>query len=321
MPGYLEIGELSHLLDRWGTRGKANRDWRESYYFNVTDPKTGLSIITTVGMVPHKRRKATGFVIVLRGGRIVASSMELMKPIPWHETDRFSAGGISYKVEGIDWRIRHAGRECGLDVLFRPVNECFRYVKGGGQEDGMWAVGAQHVEQGGVFEGEMWIGGQRFEFGPAYGHRDHSWGTRDWKAFDGYWLFSCTFGKDCAFNLWKGETSGTPFQAGYVFDGEENRPIASSTIKPELHPDGMRPNGCTVEFETESGGKHVVKCEAVTTVPLPIPGGLVFETIARMEMDGKIGYGLQEHLVSTAKPFTRLRALMEIKRMGGRLRP
>jgi hypothetical protein len=54
---YIEIDNLSHLLkQRRSLTGEyTQKNWRESYYFNATDEKTGLSLITTIGIVPNKR--------------------------------------------------------------------------------------------------------------------------------------------------------------------------------------------------------------------------------------------------------------------------
>jgi|ETNmetMinimDraft_26_1059896.scaffolds.fasta_scaffold03331_4 hypothetical protein len=176
---YIEIDNLSHLLkQRRSLTGEyTQKNWRESYYFNATDEKTGLSLITTIGIVPNKRRRCTGFVIVLRKGRIVIGKPLLSRDIKLHETDRFRLGSLSYQVEGIDWRLRYRSKKCDLDILFRPLNEFYSYTKDLNKNglDLFRKLASQHIEQVGIFEGIIKLNGQKIKFGPCPGHRDHLW--------------------------------------------------------------------------------------------------------------------------------------------------
>ena len=315
---YIEIDDLSHLLKQWrsSTGEYTQKNWRESYYFNATDEKTGLSLITTIGTIPNKRRRCTGFVIVLRRGRIVIGKPLLSRERRLHETDRFRLGKLSFQVEGIDWRLVYRSRRCDLDILFRPLNEFYSYIKDLNKNgiDLFRRLASQHIEQAGIFEGKIKLDGQKIKFGPCPGHRDHSWGIRDWAAIDKYWLFSGTFGRDKAFNLWKGTTGRKKFLAGYIFESGKNLEIVSSKVRGQFALNGREPMGCRISFTDEIGREHQVNCEVVCSVPMPMPKCIVYETIARMEYGKEIGYGLLERHVHDANLFHKVGALLDIKK-------
>ena len=315
---YLEIDHLSHLLEqRRSPSGEhADKNWRESYYFNATDERTGLSLITTIGTIPNKRRKRTGFVILLRKGAIVIGSPLLTRDIKLYETDRFRLGTLSYRVEGIDWRLNYHSKKCDLDILFRPMNKYYSYIKDPNKTgvDLFGRLASQHIEQAGIFEGRITLDGKIIKFGPCTGHRDHSWGIRDWGAVDKYWLFCGTFGREKAFNLWKGYTGGKEFLAGYIFDSGKNLEIVSSKLQGRFASNGREPKGCNISFVDENGREHKINCEVVCSVPMPMPKCIVYETIARMKYGKVVGHGLCERHVHDTNPFHKIRALLDIRK-------
>ncbi len=315
--GYIEIEDLAHLLRQRKSKSGTykDRNWRESYYFNFTDEKTGLSLITTIGILPN-RGYCSGFVIILSNGRIALSKILFTKDIRWHETDRFRIKDISYRVEGIDWRLQYKSKECCFNILFRPLNEFYTYSNENAEN--FKRLFSQHIEQAGLFEGYVELNGEKMTIGPAPGHRDHSWGIRDWSSIDNYWLFSCTFGKDSAFNLWEGGARGNIFHEGYIFDSERNLKIISSEIKGHYGNKMEEPIGCEISVRDESGKRHEIRCKVICSVPIPMYKCIVYETIARMEYDNEIGFGLLERLVHDSNPFHKVMSLIALKKRSRR---
>ncbi|MGA1820874.1 MAG: hypothetical protein ACMUHU_07700, partial [Thermoplasmatota archaeon] len=73
---YLDIGNINHLIEQRNGGGVFdNKLWRESYYFNMTDPRNGISLITTIGQLPNRKRSA-GFLLLIEGGKPT-----LLKPL------------------------------------------------------------------------------------------------------------------------------------------------------------------------------------------------------------------------------------------------
>jgi hypothetical protein len=322
--GYIEIEELSHLLKQKSGKKEIykNKNWRESYYFNATDHRKKLSLITTIGILPNRGR-CSGFLIILHEGRIAFSKLLVTSEIRLHETDSFSIGKLDYQVEGIDWRLCYKSKKCSMDILFRPAHEYFSYFKNRREEKtgNFGRLFSQHIEQAGLFEGEIILNGDKIGFGPSFGHRDHSWGIRDWAGVDSYWLFSCTFGKEKAFNLWKGTSGGKKFHTGYIFTSERNLKIISSKIDGRYGRDKKEPTGCEISFEDEKGGKHKVGCQVICSVPIPMTKCIIYETIAKMKYDNQVGYGLLERHIRNVNPIHKVKTLVDFQKRKGRRRP
>jgi hypothetical protein len=292
--GYIETEDICHL-DRTNERSFSDPNWRESYYFNMTDPRRGISMITTLGMVPNKKR-TSGFVLVTKDGKT-----SLLRPVgkigkPAFSDRTLGSGGLIYSVEGVNWRIEYRSRRVDLDLLFRPLNEVFPYSREG---DGpIECIATQHYEQAGTFRGKLRIGGDRFDIGPCYGHRDHSWGIRDWSGIDAYTLLSCTFSDRSAVNIWSGEIDGRTFLRGYVFDGKRNAEVVSARIDPFFSLGG-RPVSCSFELEDVEGMEYQVGTRVISDHVFPPTGSIVHETIAEIRMDDQVGFGLLEFLERT----------------------
>jgi hypothetical protein len=207
-------------------------------------------------------------------------------------------------------------------LLFRPVNELYSYNKEADEKRAKNFEGlfSQHIEQAGVFKGNITVNGEQMNFGPSPGHRDHSWGIRDWSSIDSYWLCSCTFTKKRALNLWKGTSKGNEFGAGYIYQSGRNLEIISSEITGQYTNDQGEPKGCEISFTDEKGGKHKLRCEVLCSVPIPMTKCIIYETIARMEYDNMVGFGLLEHLVHDSNPLHKVKALIDFRKRSGRRR-
>jgi len=207
--GYIEVDDMDHLVQQSLGGGIFDHPlWRESYYFNMTDERSGITLITTIGMLPNKKRTA-GFILLLKDLRTVLLKPLVVWKTPVHSDCSFKAKDLEYSVHGVDWRIRYHSRSLKIDIRFRPINKIFRYAAGDPSDKAFERIGTQHYEQSGEFSGRVFLNDEWVDIGPCFGHRDHSWGIRDWSAVDRYRLFCCTFSRDLAFNLWEGSMDGS----------------------------------------------------------------------------------------------------------------
>jgi len=303
---YIEIDDIDHLLEQ-SKGGGVFEDprWRESYYFNMTDMKSGISLITTLGFLPNKKRTA-GFILLMKDNKTILLRPQVVFERPQYTDGVFRAHDLEYAIQGVNWRIKYHSKNVKLDVKFQPLNKLFAYAYGDPTDAAFEKIGTQHYEQSGTFTGRLFHNGKWNEIGPCYGHRDHSWGIRDWSAVEKYRLFCCTFSDDLAFNLWEGRMEGRDFLRGYVFDGEENTRIEGSSVTTKYMSNGLEPKNAVVKLIDEKGRKFKVKCKVVSSHPFPPKSSILYETIARMEMDGHIGHGLLEYLYHIPNPLRRV---------------
>jgi hypothetical protein len=312
--GYIELDDIDHLVQQsWGGGIFDHPLWRESYYFNMTDERSGITLITTIGMLPNKKRTA-GFILLMKDFETI-----LLKPLvvlkrPVNLDCTFRAKGLEYTAQGVDWRIRYESKDIRLGIMFKPVNKIFQYAAGDPSDKAFEKIGTQHYEQSGEFSGTLVYNNKRVDVGPCFGHRDHSWGIRDWSAVERYRLFCCTFSKDLAFNLWEGRMDGREFLRGYVYDGEENFRIVESEVGTEYGINQQEPKKAVVRLRDEKGRKYKVRCDVVSSHLFPPKNSILYENIARMELDGNVGYGLLEYLYHVPNPFLRMPAVLGLLR-------
>jgi hypothetical protein len=308
---YIDLANISHL-DRQskGTGVFGDPKWRESYYYCMTDRSSGVSLITTIGMLPNRKR-SHGFVMLFRDGKVAFLKPLVAFRIPRSDGYTFRLKGLEYSVEGAGWRLRYRSKKCSIDVLFSPVNRIYPYITG--EADRIFArIGSQHYEQSGTYEGRITLRGETIAVGPCFGHRDHSWGIRDWGGVEVYRLFCCTFSKELAFNLWEGTIGKRPFLKGYVFDGKSNTPIVRSRVSTKYGKDGRMPVSASLRLEDEKGRKYEVRCNVLSGVAVPVTGSLLHETVARMECGGQEGAGLLEYLYHEERRVPRMRAYLKV---------
>ena len=260
----------------------------------MTDPSSGITLITTIGILPNKKLN-TGLIFIVKNKKIM-----VVKPLLEGKKVRFSdysfkIKGLKYSIEGTDWRLEYRSKKYRFDILFRPINKIYPYITE--RSDTIFSsIGSQHYEQFGLFEGELSINGERHTIGPCFGHRDHSWGIRDWSPIDWYRLFCCAFSENFAFNLWEGSIYGQEFLKGYVFDGRKNTRIVESRIVNDYDKNGKKPKSAAIVIKDEKGRKFDIKCSTVFSILIPPRKSIMYESLGEMHIDGKVGYGVQEYL-------------------------
>ncbi|MGA1873367.1 MAG: hypothetical protein ACMUHY_06815 [Thermoplasmatota archaeon] len=309
---YLDMDNINHLIEQAGGGGAYDdRLWRESYYFNMTDHKSGLGLITTIGQLPNRRRSA-GFLLLIKHGDPV-----LLRPLvslarPVFTDHRIEVGCLSYSVQGIDWLLRYNDGRTSIDVRFTPINRIYAYRKDVGEETELDRIATQHYEQFGAFNGSVSFRGSETEIENGLGHRDHSWGIRDWGSVDRYSLHCCAFSREFAFNLWEGSIRGRSFLKGFVFDGENNLDVIRGSVQTGYRPDGRVPESSRIRVEVASDRKFDIVARSVMSVQFPPPGAIIQEGMARMSCGNLKGCGLQEYLRHSPGRLERLPAYFRL---------
>jgi hypothetical protein len=205
---------------------------------------------------------------------------------------RLCLKGLTYSVDGAGWRLILSSKRCDLDILFTPINRIHPYIKDTSDEND-----------------------ETITIGPCLGHRDHSWGIRDWSVVERYRLLCCAFSERFAINLWEGRLGGHDFLKGYVFDGTHNIPIVQYEVIEELLKDRRRPDRAEILLEDQTGGEYLLRLKVLTSVVFPPRGSILYETIAAMECDGMRNWGLVEYLYHERNPLRRAGAALNLLRM------
>jgi hypothetical protein len=294
-PGYIDLENISHLNSQAKVGGVYDeKRWRESYYFNMTDPRTGITLITTIGILPNKKLN-TGMFMLVKDGKVLAIKPLLERKRVRFTDYAFTIKGLEYRIEGTDWKLRFDSKKISFNILFRPINKIFPYFNDG-PELFFSGLGSQHYEQFGVFEGELQVNGIGFTIGPTFGHRDHSWGKRDWSWVDHYRLFCCAFSDKFAFNLWEGRIQGRKFLKGYTFDGVENTELVESKVVNDYARGGRRPQGTMINIKDAKGRGFDIDCQTIFSIKIPPRQSIMYESTGEYRCCGESGYGVAEYL-------------------------
>ncbi|MFF0279358.1 hypothetical protein ACFYSW_03525 [Rhodococcus aetherivorans] len=135
-----------------------------------------------------------------------------------------------------------------MEFTFAGIHPAFDY---GSNADGTPGYLAQNrYEQTGRIVGELRWRGEVYAFdGP--GHRDHSWGTRDWDAIHHYkWIAAS--GADCSANLMWTMAEGEVDVNGYLYVDGLQSPILNASIGTEYGADYVQ-DIVTAEITDEAG--------------------------------------------------------------------
>jgi len=312
-PGYIDLDHISHLnRQRKGGGVYENKRWRESYYFSMTDPASKISVITTIGILPN-RKLNTGLLTIIKAGRLVCI-------IPLFERREvrfidysFSIKNLSYSIEGTDWRLEYESGKFKMDLLFRPLNKIYSYFPEG--DDSFFScIGSQHYEQFGLFSGLLTIKNEQIELRSVLGHRDHSWGIRNWNPVDRYRLFCCAFSRNFAFNLWEGSIYGTGFLKGYIFDGIENTKLLDAKIVDDPGKDMRMPKSAVINLRDTKRREFRVDCSTMFSLKIPPRRSIMYESIGLFSCSGETGFGVQEYLYHEPNALYRLGVFLRLLR-------
>ena len=149
------------------------------------------------------------------------------------------------------------------------------------------------IEQAGRAKGVLRLGDRVIAF-DATGHRDHSWGTRDWVAFLQYEWCVAQVGTDIAVHFWRFNALGREHIRGYVYkDGLMSR---VETVKVEVTYDDQFWQTAYVAQIVDAAGRHTaVETQVFGCYTLvPDPAISLNESGGSARIDGKPGVAWME---------------------------
>ena len=214
---------------------------RESVYFNVQDPASGLVIVSTLG----RRRRGRGEALLAMGlpdGRVLfgldrgpertdrglcVGGLEAA----WHPVALRARGRLSpheasaFPPAPVPLLLAPRTVAVGVDLAFAPSTPAVDLCAGLPEDvrESLRPLGAHHVEQSGEWRGTVTVDGKVFPVSGG-GSRDRSWGLRDWDAADHWRLFTVRLGDDLAVHALAVSARGRLVEGGFVWrDGRVER--------------------------------------------------------------------------------------------------
>ncbi len=178
-----------------------------------------------------------------------------------------------------------------LDLTFEAFHPPYAY---GAHEDGCPSYTAtDRIEQSGTLKGTIEVAGKTFAY-DGFGHRDHSWGTREWGAFQHYNWFEGQAADGTAVHFWRFIALGQVNLRGYVFKDGLLAEITDLALEVTFD-DALWQRTVAATITDEAGRRTVVKAEFYAHYALvPSPLLTLREGAARATYDGKPGIGWME---------------------------
>lgn len=188
---------------------------------------------------------------------------------------RFDRAQVRWKSDRVD-----------LELDFEAFHPPYAY---GRDERGCMRYAADdRIEQGGRASGRLRLGERVIAFDTT-GHRDHSWGTRDWQVFQHYKWVHAQAGADLALHFWLVEALGRTELRGYVH--KEGRMSVVTDVRFHCSYAGaLDPQRWSATLTDAAGRTTTVDAEVYARFRLyPDPACCLNESAGSAMIDGRPG--------------------------------
>lgn len=262
---------------------------RESVPYLLNLPEEGLALFTYTWV---NQASEAGAVLAIFGPSIGAQPIvEAVpdRPVPADmNMSDWRVGGLalSQDLKFDQARVRWKSDKVDLDLNFEAMHPPYAY---GSDERGcMGYVADDRIEQSGRAVGTLKIGDRVIKFDTT-GHRDHSWGTRDWHVFQHYKWVQAQAGKDLSVHFWIVEAMGRTELRGYVF--KANRMALVTAVDFNFDYTGkLDPTRWSATVTDADGRVTTIKTEVVSRFQLyPDPACCLNENAGSAVIDGQPG--------------------------------
>lgn len=286
-------------------RPDANPFWQESWYFNFSDPQTGVWGLSRIGYRPS-RGVADGLLMAVIDGKPEVLYAPMARPLGTARVNIDSprvikTNNLAYRCEEPlgRWRITARTARLDFDVTFDAETPAHVFPSMDARQA---SAASDHYEQSGRVTGQLRIGGITRAL-DGRGQRDHSWGPRDWSGV-GEWIWlSGQFESGWCMNWWSvGEGAGSTI-TGFVGYPDCTVPATGGSVTWQGDPSGVKPTGARVVLELADGTRKTIQMNIHAHWPLYKDGATIMEFVCTYECDGEKGSGISEHLYKDAHAF------------------
>ncbi len=267
---------------------------RESIPFLVCLPDEGIGLFTYTWV---NKDSEAGAAIALFGPGVGPQPIQAKltdRPVP--ESMNFS----EWQIEGFSMqqdlefgqaKIYWESPQATIDFTFTAFHPPYAYSSHAGGCPAYCA--SDRIEQSGRAQGTITIGDRVITF-DATGHRDHSWGTRDWRAFQNYRWFQGQVGDQVAVHFWELHALGKTELLGYVF--KDGLMAEITDLKFDWQGDEQfKHQSATATISDEAGRSTRLEADFFAHYPLlPDPCITLMEAPAKIWIDGQEGAGWLE---------------------------
>jgi hypothetical protein len=223
---------------------------RESLFYGVMLPEEGLMVFVYT-WVGGDDRAGHLFVVAGADDERLAFSASDGEPMDGADFGDWTVGGLH--VAHADplrrCELAFAGEDVSFTATFTGLHDAFSYLD---NADGCPStIADDRFEQSCRVTGTLVLGDREIAIDTT-GHRDHSWGTRDWDAIQDWKWISGQAPGGTAFNLMVLHLRGDTTHHGYVLRDGRVVPVASARVR-GTYDEHWWQNGAEVSILDEDG--------------------------------------------------------------------
>lgn len=273
-------------------RHRLPADARESLVFMLQLPEARVAGFVYT-WVSGAGKAGSAFVVY---GPLVGEKpiVEMIDGLPVPESqgfDRWSVGkaevrhGEAFKTAEVT--VAGGGR-ASLEYRFEATHPPYAYGSSAKGCPG-W-VADNRIEQSGRITGALTVDGRRIPF-DTMGHRDHSWGTRDWNVSQHWKWLEAQSGPDLIVHFWEVEALGRTILRGYVVRDGKMAEVTGVDVSFE-HDNRLAANSFKAKVSDDLGRTTTVGGETFARFPFPVtPQVTLQECSMAITIDGAPGVG------------------------------
>lgn len=267
---------------------------RESIPYIVVLPEHGIAFFTYTWVT---KDSMAGAALAIFGPGVGGAPIQQRladRPVPrdmdfdaWQIDNFRMSQDLKFDRASIFWETP----EATVDISFEAFHPPYSY--GADPRGCPTYCATDRVEQAGQVTGTLRIG-DRVIAVDGTGHRDHSWGTRDWAAFQQYEWFVGQVGTDVSIHFWRLNAAGKEQIRGYVF--KDGLMSLVHTAKVDVDYDNQYlQTGYRADLVDAAGRATHIEGKVFDTYCLkPEPTISLYESGAMVSIDGKPGVGWME---------------------------
>jgi hypothetical protein len=288
------FGPLDDLRHRPAPGGRM----RDSLFWQLIVPEERFGLQVYLYLTGHGR---TGYNVVVWGPGAYRQVLDAANGVVPDEMDfdAFAFEGLTVTQPELrrSCEVRYARGDVRLEYSFTALHEAFSYRS---NPDGLPSWFAHNrLEQTGRVRGRLEIGGHQVEW-DRVGHRDHSWGVRDWRVPQHWKWFVAYTESGRVVNGWIWIARGEWGCAGYVARDGVTTPIARIDQHADYAED-MTQRRLTADVLDTSGATTRLTMDVFDVARMPARdpmGPVVLEAACTATIDGEPGGGQFETLWS-----------------------
>ncbi len=308
-----QIKETDEYKHEWNSYKEHHN---ESWYFNFIDFQAKTHMVTRVGYRLGAQEMDTMVLLVI--DEDIKEYYNRVNVEGFPSDDIYGDSKLKYEclVPMKKWRMTFDDENYNADIIFEERFVPYFYMSKEGPREiikkygpellaKLMAVAAsKHYEQGMKVSGIVRSKDTNEEHNiNCFGHRDRSWGNRDYLLIDKWNWIACQF-DDCTINSSRIEVFGHVITQGFISTAENQEQVTNVEVETEYGYQGNDsvPKKSTFKITTPTKELEIVSNTSISFyIHRPTEKGIteVYEQIVNFEMAGKKGVGISEYMKST----------------------